>query len=267
VPKMRLVGPWIMGLLAGFAVIGARAQDLDAGKSGPQLYAQDCAACHRSPQGLARNLSGGSLVSFLRQHYTSSSSSAGAIAAYLQAAGGNARGDRQKGQASDEVRQRGQARERSKLGRQAPGEAAPTPPGSVPAAGEAAPARRQHERMARPTDATVERQGHPGRKSRRSRPTTPAPGPATPEAAPAAPAGASGGPTGSVSTPSTGLAPATGSAGTAADPSSAAAAVRSASPAASDGSRGAPNEPDVPKEPGRRAPASAAPPGFGEPLP
>jgi hypothetical protein len=261
VPKMRLVGPCIMALLAGFAVIGARAQDLDAGKSGPQLYAQDCAACHRSPQGLARNLSGGSLVSFLRQHYTSSSASAGAIAAYLQAAGGNARGDRQKGQAGDEVRQRGQPRDRSKLGRPAPGEAAPTPPGSVPAAGEAAPARRQHERMARPTDATVERQGHPGRKSRRSRPAPAAPGPATPEAAPAGPAGASGGPTGSVSTPST------GSAGTAAEPSSAAAAVRSASPPASDGSPGAPKEPDVPKEPGRRAPASAAPPGFGEPLP
>src|SRR5437868_567565 len=125
---MRLLGPCVLALLAAFAGDGARAQqDLDAGKTGPQLYAQDCAACHRSPQGLARNLSAGSLVGFLRQHYTSSSTSAGAVAAYLLAAGGNARTGRQKG-AADEARQPGQGRQRSQVAR--PGEARPSPPGS-----------------------------------------------------------------------------------------------------------------------------------------
>src|SRR5262245_53242661 len=74
---------WVMASLAALAVTDAHAQqDLDAGKTGPQLFAQDCAACHRSPRGLVKSMSGGSLVSFLRQHYTSSSASAGALAAY-----------------------------------------------------------------------------------------------------------------------------------------------------------------------------------------
>jgi hypothetical protein len=73
-------------LLAG----AARAQEnFDAGKSGAQLYASDCAICHKSAQGL--NKSGGGLFgieSFLREHYTSSRESAAAIAAYLNSVGG-----------------------------------------------------------------------------------------------------------------------------------------------------------------------------------
>src|SRR5262249_12647891 len=70
----------VIASLAGLAVTSALAQqDLDAGKTGPQLFAQDCAACHRSPRGLMKNTSSGSLTGFLRQHYTSSSSSAGAL--------------------------------------------------------------------------------------------------------------------------------------------------------------------------------------------
>jgi hypothetical protein len=215
----------VVALLAGLAATGAYGQqDLDAGKTGPQLFAQDCAACHRSPQGLARNLSGGSLVSFLRQHYTSSSTSAGVVAGYLLAAGANVRGERQKGQPAEEAK-------RSKLAR--PGEAAPTPPASVPSAGQPAPAPapRQHERIARPTDATVDRQGHPSRKSRRQRPGEQATAPATPGAAPAA------------------------------EPPAAAAAVQSAPPSGSDASPGGA------KEPAPRASTPAASPGFAEPLP
>jgi hypothetical protein len=190
VPKMRLLWPCVMALMGGFAATGARGQqDLDAGKTGPQLFAQDCAACHRAPQGLAKNLSGGSLVSFLRQHYTSSSTSANVIAGYLLAAGANVRGERQKGQPAEEAKQSGQPRERSRFAR--PGEAAPSPPASVPSVGQPAPASRQHERIARPTDATVDRHGHPSRKLRRARPLEPAPAAEPPAAAaavqPAAP--------------------------------------------------------------------------------
>src|SRR5215216_5461021 len=98
---MRLLWPCVVALLTGFAATGAYGQqDLDAGKTGPQLFAQDCSACHRSPQGLVKSMSGGSLVSFLRQHYTSSSSSAGALAGYLQSAGAPPRAaERPKGRA------------------------------------------------------------------------------------------------------------------------------------------------------------------------
>src|SRR5215211_7869308 len=229
---MRLLWPCVVALLAGLAATGAYGQqDLDAGKTGPQLFAQDCAACHRSPQGLSKNLSGGgSLVSFLRQHYTSSSTSAGVMAGYLLAAGANVRGERQKGQPAEEAKQSGQPRERSKPAR--PGETAPIPPAPVPSAGQPAPApRQQHERIAHPTDVTVDRHGQPSRKSRRPRPGEPTGAAATPEAAPAAPA---------------------------ADPSTAAAAVQPAAPSGSA---------DGAKEPTARAATPAATSGFAEPLP
>lgn len=76
-------------LAAGILAIGwgsaAWAQDnLDRGKSGAQLYASDCAICHKSVQGLSR--AGGlfGLESFLRQHYTASRESAAVIAGYLK---------------------------------------------------------------------------------------------------------------------------------------------------------------------------------------
>jgi hypothetical protein len=88
-PMLRLLLPSVtLCMLAGSLVAtGVRAQtDLDAGKSGPQLFSQDCVTCHRSPQGLLKNTSSFGLVGFLRQHYTSSSASANTLAAYLQSA-------------------------------------------------------------------------------------------------------------------------------------------------------------------------------------
>src|SRR5215467_9453985 len=113
----------MIALMAVLAVTDARAQtDLDAGKTGPQLFEQDCSACHRSPNGLAKTMSGGSLVGFLREHYTSSSASASAVAAYVQAAANN-RVDRQKGRlGEDQARPSGQPAqpsERPRLGRPA----------------------------------------------------------------------------------------------------------------------------------------------------
>jgi hypothetical protein len=79
-----------LGFLAAIAALwatSAAAQDYDAGKTGPQLFASDCSACHKGPGGLARGKDKGSLTSFLREHYTSKQESAALLAAYLLGAG------------------------------------------------------------------------------------------------------------------------------------------------------------------------------------
>jgi hypothetical protein len=58
---------------------------LDRGRTAAQLYASDCADCHRNPKAVGRTLSGGSLAGFLREHYTASKESAAALASYLSA--------------------------------------------------------------------------------------------------------------------------------------------------------------------------------------
>jgi len=90
-------------LLFGFgATDAALAQNLEAGKSPSQIFAQTCSACHRSPRGLLKSVPPGSLPGFLRQHYTTSSDMAGLLASYLVSNGavdaryghGQAKGDR-----------------------------------------------------------------------------------------------------------------------------------------------------------------------------
>jgi hypothetical protein len=78
---VRLAIGMLTMCLAGAA--GAQ-ESLDQGKSPAQLFASDCAICHKSPQGLAR--AGGilGLDSFLRAHYTASRETATAIANYLK---------------------------------------------------------------------------------------------------------------------------------------------------------------------------------------
>ncbi|QQN67308.1 hypothetical protein JIR23_16355 [Bradyrhizobium diazoefficiens] len=61
----------------------ASAQNLDAGKSPEKLFADGCATCHRSPRGLAKGRMSLTLSWFLQDHYSSSSDSAKALAAYL----------------------------------------------------------------------------------------------------------------------------------------------------------------------------------------
>jgi hypothetical protein len=72
--------------LALAAPAGAQ-ENLDSGKSGAQLFAANCALCHKSAQALRK--SGGllGLSSFLREHYTSSRESASIIATYLESLG------------------------------------------------------------------------------------------------------------------------------------------------------------------------------------
>src|ERR1700753_1933228 len=61
----------------------AQVQNLEAGKTPSQLFAGTCNACHKSPRGLLKTVSPGSLPSFLRQHYTTSSNMAGLLASYI----------------------------------------------------------------------------------------------------------------------------------------------------------------------------------------
>ena len=73
-------------LLIGFGAVDtalAQAQNLEAGKTPSQLFAQTCNACHKSPRGLLKTVPPGSLPSFLRQHYTTSSDMAGVLSSYL----------------------------------------------------------------------------------------------------------------------------------------------------------------------------------------
>jgi len=75
-------------LAANVDVAPAHAQNLDAGKSAPQIFASTCAACHRSPRGLVKSVSAQALPGFLRQHYTTGTDMARQLSGYLIASGG-----------------------------------------------------------------------------------------------------------------------------------------------------------------------------------
>jgi hypothetical protein len=84
-----------LGAMLALASGAAQAENLDAGKPAPALFAATCAACHSSPRGLAKDRGSGGLASFLQEHYTSSPQSAASLAAYLIANPGNPRGKQQ----------------------------------------------------------------------------------------------------------------------------------------------------------------------------
>ncbi|MCW5693370.1 MAG: hypothetical protein KIT48_13510 [Pseudolabrys sp.] len=77
-----------LGALAMTAPACAQ-ENLDQGKTAQQLFASDCAICHKSPQGLAAKAGSGlfGLDGFLREHYTVSRQSAAILARYLQSVG------------------------------------------------------------------------------------------------------------------------------------------------------------------------------------
>jgi len=71
----------VMLLIACFFVAApVAAQNLEAGKSPTQIFAGTCAACHKSPRGLLKTVSPGSLAGFLREHYTTSPDMASLLA-------------------------------------------------------------------------------------------------------------------------------------------------------------------------------------------
>ncbi len=74
----------LIGLLAGLAPAMAHAQtNLDQGKSAGQIFATDCAECHKAAHGLANGKNSATLTEFLREHYTTSREQAAALAAYV----------------------------------------------------------------------------------------------------------------------------------------------------------------------------------------
>src|SRR5689334_13993442 len=81
-------------LAAAVVVLGCPmviAQNLDAGKPAPKLFTETCAACHRSAKGLAKGRFSFSLYFYLQKHYASNSSSAWALASYLESVDGGKR--------------------------------------------------------------------------------------------------------------------------------------------------------------------------------
>jgi mono/diheme cytochrome c family protein len=70
----------------------AHAQNLDEGKSPKALFDNGCAACHRSPRGLAKGRFRLTLFAFLKQHYATSADSAWALTSYLESLDEPARG-------------------------------------------------------------------------------------------------------------------------------------------------------------------------------
>jgi hypothetical protein len=79
-----------LGVLAVLWVVPAGAQEnLYGNKTPAQIFATDCAICHKTPQVLSK--AGGplglGLEGFLREHYTASRESASAMAKYIQAMG------------------------------------------------------------------------------------------------------------------------------------------------------------------------------------
>lgn len=94
-------------LAAGAGEVRAQL-DLNAGKSGAQMFASNCATCHHSPAGLARGRSPRSVARFLLEHYTARPENAGVIASYLVSVRGTAPPARvsSQGGAAPAVRQR-----------------------------------------------------------------------------------------------------------------------------------------------------------------
>jgi len=85
----------VLGSLA-CAVVPARAEDFERGKSGPAIFAADCTGCHRSAQGLAYGMSSPQLMDLLRQHYTTGPGPANQVAGYLLSVVGNGRRPKEK---------------------------------------------------------------------------------------------------------------------------------------------------------------------------
>jgi mono/diheme cytochrome c family protein len=82
----RLV-PWLSAIAATISAVPAGAQgNIDAGRTPAQLFADTCAACHRSARDVKRASAG-----FLRQHYMAGSDEASAMANYLSGVGNDPR--------------------------------------------------------------------------------------------------------------------------------------------------------------------------------
>src|SRR5690348_4727877 len=69
-------------LVLALATAGWAQEDLEHGKSAAQLFASDCAICHKSAQALVKE--GYPTEAFLRVHYTSGKEMASTLFTYLR---------------------------------------------------------------------------------------------------------------------------------------------------------------------------------------
>lgn len=83
-PMKARCGLLVVAVMAALGGSVAFAQNLDQGKPAPKLFAESCVSCHRSPRGLAKGRFRLTLYLFLQKHYSSGSSSAWALASYLE---------------------------------------------------------------------------------------------------------------------------------------------------------------------------------------
>lgn len=140
----------LISCLAGPGAL-AQVQNLEAGKSPSQLFAGTCNACHKSPRGLLKTVSPGSLPGFLREHYTTSGDMASQLATYLIS---NGAGDKPR-QGADKPGQGGndQADRQGRKNRNAPGQEAARPD-NMPPSGDGG--RQGRRRQALPGEAPEE---------------------------------------------------------------------------------------------------------------
>ena len=137
----------LAGCLAGPAA-WAQAQNLDAGKSASQLFAGTCNACHKSPRGLLKTVSSGSLAGFLREHYTTGGEMASQLASYLISNGASDSRQTKQGVGSDQADRPGR-----KSGN-VPGQEAARPDDTPPPPGNGV--RQSRKRLTPPTEQPEE---------------------------------------------------------------------------------------------------------------
>jgi hypothetical protein len=139
----RLVAVFIVAGAGLSAQSALTQEDLNRGKTPAQLFASDCADCHRNPRTLAKRENAGALADFLRVHYTASRESAVAIAAYLVSLGPDPRSGsgRPATQRSRPAASQDQSKSHQTRPATLPAEPdPPVPPETVPPAPAAAPA-------------------------------------------------------------------------------------------------------------------------------
>jgi hypothetical protein len=168
---------FLASCLAGPAA-WAQVQNLEAGKSASQLFAGTCNACHKSPRGLLKTVSPGSLPGFLREHYTTSGDMASQLSSYLVSNG--ASDPRQAKQGADKQGPGGndQADRQGRKNRNVPAQEAARPDdGAIEGA---RPSRRRQARPGEPSEdvrapaqAAVERIPDGRRLKRSGRPGQP----------------------------------------------------------------------------------------------
>jgi hypothetical protein len=91
-PRKLWFRPLALGAISLLIGSAAHGQNLDQGKSPAKLFADSCATCHHSTRGLTKGRFRLTLFLFLQDHYSSNSSSAWALASYLESVDSPRRG-------------------------------------------------------------------------------------------------------------------------------------------------------------------------------